>query len=791
MKTLLRIVRRDTGSFVLNLLGIALGIACFVCLQLYVANERSYDEFHANSDELYRISIYANNGDREYRSAIVHGVWENYLENEITGVKKATKLMRVQNDITFQTEKGFFNIPENTGFYSDHDFLDIFKFDLLHGSRDNLLNNPGDMVITESMAKRLFNATDVVGEVVKLDFGEEYSLQISGVIKDIPVNSHIQFDYLLAGSTFSEMWEAQGQYNPGSYTVYVYFESYPDVRINTLQNQISSLAVDRFERFNADFLVQTVTDLHFEANALFEHTKPGNKSFVGILDIISYFILFIAIINYVILSSSQLFNRSKEVGVKKTLGANRLRIFLSLLKEAILMTVLGGFISILFSYMIMLYAFPLWFDIELSLFDNYRNVIYILLLSVGVGILAGLIPSLQISSLSLIPSLKGQVTKGGSLRQLNTYMVTVQFIFTIIIVMGTNMVLKQVNYLKNKDLGYNKEAAVNISRPSGIPMSQWIGFMNNVNSLTFVQSSGTTMYDFIGDYNGAGASIITENDTIGLTMQWNPIDEGIVETLDLELLEGRNFNKNLSTDSSGVILNHAAARKFGVENIVGRTILSSRINGGKGKVIGIVKDFHFQAFNKEVVPVLMTYQRNNGWKRNFLVRFNTQEYDQVLSSLENVWKESGIIVPFEFAFIDQWFGKLIDNEERLSNLIFSFSIISLIVSCLGLIGLIRFTMNREMKNIGIRKVFGASVHLILLSINRKFFVSVAIACLIALPLAYLGIEKWLENFAYGTTQTILDYLLGISIICLITVLVITVQSWKTAHLNPVNVLKDE
>ncbi len=787
MKRLIRIIKRDTSSFLLNIVGLGLGIGCFVVLQLFVENERSYDRFHENADELYRISIYNNSGGKEYKSALVHGIWADLLENDIEGVERATKAMLVQADITLKADNGLFTAQDGSGFYADHDFFDVFRLEILHGSRQTLLSDPGSIVLTEKMALKLFGKSDVVGKTMAFRYESDTPLKVTGVLKDIPANSHLQFDYIVAGSTWSEFWDNQSQLN-GGYTTYVYFEKKPKAEVQSIVSAMQAIKADKFNSF-FEFPVQAVTDIHFNADGLFEHAEAGNEDFVDTINLVSFFIIFIAIINYLILSSSQIQLRSKEIGILKTLGADRKQIFFRLMYESLLLSMVAGVLCLVFVQLILQQAFPLWFDVQLDLFGDYWNVITVFAICLAVGLLSGLIPSLRITNIPLIPSLKGKLSysPGG----LNARLVILQFAFTFSIVMGAIIVIKQLQYLKNKELGYSKEAVINIPRTSSISTAEWKLFSNSLHDLSYVKASGNTMYDFIGDYNGNFLQIVEDDDTTFLQVQWNAIEPEVLDALEMNIVQGRNFDPSNTSDSSAILINMTAAEKLGVGNVIGRVIETSLTRNNKATVIGIVDDFHFQSFDKEIIPIAFVQHQRDRWKRNLLLKFNATDYDQVIAGVESEWNRLGIDAEFNYEFLDQWFARMIANEQRLGNLILAFSVMSILIASLGLVGLVRFNMLRQRKNISVRKVFGATVEGILISINRKFVVQILIALVIAIPLVYMGINRWLENFVYATQHTIVDYLIGFMVLLVFTTLVITIQSWRTVNLNPAEVLKDE
>ncbi len=789
MKFLLRLIRRDPATFLLNIIGLAIGIGAFASLQVYVTHERSFDRFHDNADQLYRLSIYRGGGSNEYKSAIVHGIWAEFLENDVAGVKKATKAVSVQADVTLRAGEKLITAKQGTGFYADPDFLDVLRFKLKYGNRADLLAAPNSVVLTRSLARRLFDKEDVVGEQIVYQYGDDTPFRVTGVLEDVPANSHMQFEYVVSGSSFPEYWERQNQVKIGSFTTFVYAELERDAHLPSIEASIQALSEEHFQGF-WQYPIQPVTDIHFNVDGLFDHAKAGNETFVDILWMLSFLVLFVAIINYILLTASQLYFRAQEVSIRKTLGASRWRIFATLIKEAVLLSIVAGVLCVIIVQFAAQDAFPRWFGVQLDLLTEPGAIAFILLVCISAGAISGLLPALNVSRQPLAPALKGRMDHSGK-SLAGSRLVIFQFAFTFLMLLGAVMVMKQLQFLKGKDLGYERDAVINISRATGIDLGDWRYFREQVTSLNSVEAAGSTQYEFIGDYNGHGLSVINGQDTSFVGVQWNGLDEGAVEALGLRFVEGRNFDPSFSTDSNAVILNQAAAAKLNVEGLLGKKAMNGIARSGESQIIGIVDDFHFQSFDQEIRPTAFFYPKTEGWKRNLLVKFNTSNYQQVLRDLEETWVAAGIQAPFGYQFLDDWFERMIAQEQRMANLIMAFGLATLVITCLGLVGTVRFQMLRQRKPIGIRKVFGASILSVLLGINGKFLIRIAVSMVVALPLGILGVNRWLDNFVYRAEHTVVDYLVALGIMLVFTFFVITLQSWRTVNMNPAEVLKNE
>ncbi|MEM9326377.1 MAG: ABC transporter permease [Bacteroidota bacterium] len=789
MKFLLRLIRRDPATFVLNVAGLAIGIGAFACLQVFVAHERSFDRFHENANQLHRMTILGQSQNQEYRSALVHGAWVELLEENIPGVDRATKIMSIQSDISLATEDKMITAQQGTGFYTDSDFLEVFQFDVIQGQRGELLSEPYSMVLTRSMAMRLFGRTDVLGAMVIFHYGNKTHFKVSGVLEDIPANSHLQFEYLISGSSFPEFWAEQGRLQGGSYTTYVYMQLADGLRGEDVEGAIAALGEEHFGDW-FQFPVTLITAIHFDGGGLFEHAVIGNKNFVDMLWGLSMIVLLVAMLNYILLTASQLHFRGHEVAIRRTLGASWKRIFGGLLKESILLALMAGVICVVVVQVAVHDQFPRWFGLELDLLESPGAIIFIFLVCVGAGLVAGLVPAMRVASKALVPGLRAKIQVTGR-SWVGSRIVVFQFLFTFLTLLAGVMVVKQLNYLKGKDLGYNREAVINVKKATGIGFDGWRVFRQKATALSSVESVGTTMYDFIGDWNGHGLRVVDGNDTSYVIVQWNAIDPGAVEALGMRFVEGRNFDPSFATDSTGVILNRAAARKLNMQSLVGKRTLNDISETGQSQVLGVVEDFHFQSFDQEIKPIALLLDQGFDWKSNFLVKFRSKDYQQVLSQLEEQWQASGLQGPFEYQFLDDTFQRLIAEEQRIANLILAFSLATLLITCLGLVGTVRFQMLRQRRSISIRKVFGASIPAVLIAINNKYVFRMSLAVAIGVPLGMYGINSWLQNFAYRTSVTAWDYLLAVGIMLVFTTAVITLQSWRTVQQNPAAVLKDE
>lgn len=789
----LRNYQRSKYYFALNILGLSLGITCFITLFLYYKSEVSYDTFFSNADRLYRITTYFKQDDQEIKWAITNGGLVPLLDEKVAGVRDATKCLRVQASLVFEIRNQSYSAPQGTGFYADGNFLDILDFPLVQGVDSTALQEPNSILFTERAALKYFNRTNVLGESVVLKFPTgDINLVVTGILKDIPENSHMQFQYLLSFKTLPD-WDSYSHPVNGGFPCYVYFKTESSMTDSLLQQRIDAETKTVYGEAR-HFPIQRVTDIHFHASTLFEHAKTGNFVLVRIIGIVAIFVLIIAVINYVILSTSQSIRRSKEVAIRKTLGSRAANLTSQFLIESLLHSLISGCIALIMVEMVLRFVFPDLFSLNLSLFDSWENIPILFGLCILTGLLSGLFPAIQVSEFNVTHVLKGQALLGRMRRfSLRTVLVTLQFVFTISIMCGALTVLRQLFYLKTKDLGFIKEMTINISRSPDISDAEWSFFKEALSKESAVQSVGTTLYKFISDYNSASMYVIDNAalDTVALKVQWNAIDENLIPTLNMQIVEGRNFSEEMASDSEGIIINETARKQLGIGGLDQKKVMTWFFGGRRGAIIGVVKDFHTQSFEKKTLPIAFIRHRTQFPGYNLVVKLKTGDFAAAQSILQKRWKESGIQSPIEFSFIDDWVTNLFRKEQQLSQLIVAFAVVCIIICLLGLLGLVNFTASQKQKEMGIRKVYGATVRSLILDMNRYFAPLLVIAFFVAIPLSLWGIRQWLMTFAYKVDVLYSDFLIILLIFIFFIATAISLQSLKYAVQNPKDILGQE
>ena len=797
----LRSLRRDVYGTLLYFLLLVVGISSFAIILIIYDTEVSYDRFIKDGDKVYRATTYLKRGDQEVKWAVTNGYLANILEENLPEVETATKFQTIQTSQVFKIGSRKFDIPKLQGYYTDPDFFEVLDYPLIYGNQATALTQPGSIVISRAYAERFFNKADAIGETIEVEFSEGSSLvlKVTGILKDIPFNSHLQFNMLISGNT-SDNWETLFN-DPvrGGFPVHVYFKTKALVddhgafaqKVQETADRVYEEQLGRTREIK--FPIQPLTDIHFNADNLFEAGKPGNLLFTHILIAVGIIIFVIATINFSILYTAKSLIRAKEIGIRKTLGSSHTAIGFRLLAESCLLSLVCTIAAIGFAeFMLRSLVRTHLYEANLSLLDAPRIIVFILIAGLLLGIISGIYVTSKSALYNTIQILKGRFkTRRASFLGGRNLLVILQFALTSILITASFMFIKQLDFVKNKDIGFQRDAVLSIVRPSNVTPAQFEVFRQSLEYESAVRAAGHLYFDFLGAYDGGRMALAHEGDTVSARVNINYIDPGLIPALNLQMVEGRNFSTEIASDTLGIIINEAAKRVLGLDEVVGKT-MTFEVYGMKPKVIGVVKDYHFQSFTNEIPPVMLYNSQMLPYhKRHLLIRVNPQDITQSLSRIEQKWQEIESGVPFEPKYLNTAFNGLIEEETKLSKMINTFTAISILVACLGLVGLVSYTNEQRKKEVGIRKVFGASEKSIMGMINGYFFKLIALALLMAIPISVLGINRWLDTFAYHTTQSPVEHILAAVLLIGFALLVTSWRTVKTARSNPVDVLKEE
>jgi putative ABC transport system permease protein len=797
IKTAHRSLLKNKGFTLLNVFGLSVGLATCLLIVFYVVDELGYDKYNTKADRIYRMTTDAKLNGNAGVYATSEVTWKNILQTRFPQVEKVARLID-KNGLflspqKFYVKKNNGNMLENKIVFSESPLFDVFTLPMIYGSPSTALDEPNSAVITESTAKKYFNKVDVVGQTLTIN--DTVTYKITGVIKDIPAQSHFNYDFFLSFSSRPESkatsWGYAGLHNylllkPGT-DVKKLERALTQIDIKSSYNPSTWTTGDNYLRV----VLTPLADIHLrDSAAQYPLDKEGNIQYVYIFSLVAIFILLIACVNFMNLSTARSSNRAKEVGVRKVLGSARKYLVAQFLTESVLVTLTSAVIAIFLAWML-LPLFNQMADKQLTITPHTFTWLLpaMLVIVLVVGFLAGSYPALYLSSFQPIEVLKGKVAagfKGGFLR---SFLVVFQFSISIFLIVGTLVIYNQLNYIHNKNLGFDRNQVLVIKNANVLGKEAKI-LKNNLKQLPGVLNATLSSYQPTGDEDLKTGlfphrKIDIKEDI--LTEFWS-VDEDYISTMGLKLLNGRNFSKDMSSDTAAMIVNEAFVRKLGQQDPLNKDVYRYSYGLQQYHIIGVVKDFNFASLKDNIGPLAMVYDTDNG---AVSVKMHTANLSGLMSQIESRWKDLSPNQPFNYSFMDQDFDATYRVEQRFGTMFISFSTLAIVIACLGLFGLAAYAAEQRNKEIGIRKVLGANISTIVGMLSMDFMKLVFISILIASPLAWYFMNKWLQSFAYRVDFH--WYLLAIAGITAIMIAFITIsfQSIKAAMSNPVNSLRSE
>lgn len=808
IKNYFKIALRNLARFkiysFINITGLAVGMACSILIILFIQNELSYDKFQENSDRIYRLSRewFNEDGTSSLHLARVAPPIGPLLKNDFPNIIE--EVTRVSSDWNTFLQVDGRTFIEDKFFWAENNFFKIFSFEFIKGNPNTALSEPYSVVLTESMAKKYFGNEDPIGKTILYE--RKDNLKVTGVIKDVPENSHFKFDFLGSFITLNDYEGIETltrNWGSNNYVTYILLpEKFPVEELVRqipafLDKHLTQLVIDNTGNPPSIQPSKTnklhfwkLTDIHLRSHLVTELEENGDINDVYIFSIVALFILLIGCINFMNLSTARSAKRAREVGMRKVLGAFKKQLVLQFIGESLIIS----FIAMLFAVVLVEAGLPFFnnfIDKQLNIdyFGNPTIVLGLLCLTLIVGLIAGSYPAFLLSSFNTIKVIKGNSSSGKS--RFRTVLVVAQFTISIALIICMGIVYSQMEFFKSKDLGYDKSKVVLL--PSNQEMRKEIESIKsqlyeNPNILS-VASSRLVPSDML--VNSWGGQLVGEDNPAPLNFRLaaQEVDHDFIKTYGLHLVAGRDFSRDFATDdSSAFILNEAAVKQLGWtprEAINKKMIYGDR----NGKVIGVVNNFHFESLHNKIVPIifLLTKTRNV----NFSVKISGNDIAGTMKFLKEKWTEFRPDYPFEYTFLEDQLEELYTSEKKLGDIFGIFSLLAVIIACLGLFGLASYSAEQRTKEIGIRKVLGSTVSGIVILFSKDFLKLVIISNLIAWPLAYFAMNKWLEGFAYKTGISIWIFVLSGTIAILIALLTVSFQAVKAGFSNPVKSLRYE
>lgn len=772
-KLSLRSLWRQRGYTLLNIVGLGMGMALFLLIAAFVNIELRTDRFHANYHQIYRLETPEFVNTPSLASTFL-----------ATALPEALEICRINREgRSVLTHVGEKQMRIDELILADSSFFNIFSFDLIHGDAATALSKPLSIVISESEADKLFGTEHPIGKTLKIN--NRLSFEVTGVMADFPSNSIIKATAVIP---FHALVQLRGNpdilsdWNNWNYLTFVLLPR--DHDLETI-NQKLTAAMDRiasemfgFSDIELGFFLRPFSDIYFTKIAN-DSMNKGNMTFIMIYIAIGVFILFIAVINFINLSTAMAFRRAREVGLKKVLGSSRGMLIRQYLTESI-MVCLAALLIALVLFELMLPGFNKLIETNLvfRLAEDLLAILLVFVFAIMVGALAGIYPAFYLTRFEPVAVLKGEVTKGKRGGNLRKTLIVFQFAISIAIILCTIVIYSQMNYARHKDLGFDRQNIIYFSGSGEIPRN-YEAFKNELKQIPGVQYVGLS--GGLPGYVGMNWGRVV--DTVERRIDAMAVDPEFLEVYGLKVTRGRGFDHSIATDmNNGYILNETAVRQFNLENPVG-------VRFANGTVIGVIDDFSYVSVHHPIGPLVLAWMPE--WCHFINVKLSSHNQNQTLNEIGRVWQSFAPDFPFTYRFIDEALGRLYQKEERLAKLFLFFSFLAIFVACLGLSGLALFTAQQRTKEVGIRKVLGASVNALVLLLTSDFLRWVLLANLIALPLAWYAMNRWLENFAFRISIQWWMFAAAAVMALLIAFATISVQALRTAIANPVKSMKYE
>jgi putative ABC transport system permease protein len=779
LKVALRNIRQHKGYSLINIVGLAVGIACCILILLWVQDELSFDSFHKNGDKIYRV-LQDVHLDRDVTWAINQGPLGPALKEDIPEIVNFTRGTARRFRIKYD-DKRFDEIVE----FADPSLFEMFDFPLVKGDPKKALTDPHSIVISEDMAVKYFGSEDPLGKVLNAD--DQYDFVVTGILAKVPHNSHLRPQFIIPFVFGRELEYTVDQWGNSQFTTYVMLKK--GASLAAVEKKIARFLDDKPTLEKGTILrLQPLTRIHLYSNFEFDRFGRGDIKYIHIFSITAFFVLLIACINFMNLATARSATRAREVGMRKVVGAKRSGLIRQFFTESVFI----AFAALVLAILLVELLLPVFNalagkEMILNLFSNPTILIGILGITIFTGLISGSYPALLLSSFRPIKVLKGKFEPGKSKSLSRKVLVVTQFSLALIMIIGTLIVYQQLDYMKSRKLGYNKENLVYVwMRGDFLKKYDAIktGLLENPNILSVTRSATLPTYGNV--FSNSKWRWKGQNPKEEVLMHGNFVGYDYFKTFGMKITKGRSFSKEFSTDQTAVVLNEEAVKRMGVTSPIGMELFNG---DGKFTIVGIVKNYNFRSLHKEIEPLVLIFAPENC--DGLIARIKSEDISSTIGFIEKKWNEFSSEYPFSYGFMDQRLDRLYRAEQRVGTLFKYFTLLTIFVSCLGLFGLASFMTERRTKEIGIRKVLGASVSRITFMLSNEFTRLVLMANVIGWPIAYWAMKNWLQNFAYRTTIGFEVFILGGILALIISWLTISYQAIKAALANPVEALRYE
>ncbi|MBI9052190.1 MAG: ABC transporter permease [Bacteroidales bacterium] len=774
--TALRNIKRDLFYSSLNILGLAIGMSCSILIMLWVYDELSYDQFHNDSENIYRIitklpQLDVPVGPLPLAEALKTDYPEVIESCNLLGFESVLKM----NNNSFKCDNGFL---------TTNNFFNIFSFKIINKSKDSLLTDLNEIVLSEQVAEKLFGKEDPMGKTVNVNLTKEYI--VSGIIQNTPSNSHLEYDFFI---NYKSLEDFQNLPDPwGVLMGHPYIKLNPNVNPDSLNNKIKYYydKIHGEEERIGEIKIQRLKDIHLKSSHLNElYAKIGDIKYVLIFSIVSIFILFIACINFMNLSTAKAIKRFTDVGIRKVVGAKRKQLITQYLSESLFI----AFIALLFALLFVDFMLPTFNtisqkDISMSVF-SYKEIMWLIIITIITGLISGSYTAFYLSKVKSSQILSKEIIRGKKGKLFRQVLVIMQFTISISLIIFSFIVRSQMSYIQNKNLGYKLDNLISLELGGDFKndynnIKSKLLEIDGINKTTSVSSLPISIDE--GTYSTYWPNKDPHAQHLINTCK---TDHEFIPCLGLELIEGRNFSEIINKDTASFIVNESTVKLMELKNPIGTKI---RVNGNNGLIIGILKDFHFKSIHNAITPLIISRVESS---ESILINIDDTNIKSTIEDISTIFAESFPDYSLSYKHLNESYISLYDNEKRIGKIFDYFAILAIFLSCLGLFGLSAYTAEQRTKEIGIRKALGESIFAIIITLEKDFLKWILISNLIAWPISYYFAQKWLESFTYKVDISISIFIIASILTLIIAILTVLTQAYRAAIKNPANSLRYE
>jgi putative ABC transport system permease protein len=794
LKLVLRNIQRNKGYSFINIAGLVIGMTCFILIMLFVQYELSYDNFHENHDRIFRIICQLPGeeyGMTEDVLAITPAPLASAMMEAFPEVESATKFNARNRLLLSKDQTNFFE----AGVFADNNFLNIFSFKLIKGDKNNVLRNPQNIIISQRLAQKFFGNDDPMGKTLTCYLGD---FTVTGIAEDVPENSHIQFDWIIPFESQFQPENRDRQLNMWNWDDYYSFvKLQAGFESKAFEEKLNAFIKTKYTdwevRTHFKYFLQPLHQVHLTSGYRYELGVTTDISLIRLFSAVAIFVLLIACINAVNLSTANASKRAKEIGIRKVVGSLRRQLFWQFTGESLFIALL----SFVFAITLVNMFLPMFNQfiertIEWNVFISRTGILGLITVVILTGLISGIYPSIVLSSMKparILSKKNGDQQKGMNLRNI---LVLFQFSIAIVLMIASFVIFRQMEFIKHKDLGFNREQILVMRGVDSGIRDNFDAFKNELHQNPKVIDI-TTSSQLPTDINWAtGIEFQQDNGENKMVhYQLIEVDYNFIDMFEMDMVQGRNFSKTFGSDSAtALIVNETFVKQIGWANPIGKQVpqVWSGPDDARYNIIGVVKDFHARPLHLNIKPVIMRCRPNSYWIH---IRIKPGDFDGTLAEIENLYNRFKVRYPFEYFFLDDQFNQMYQSEQKLGQILMYSNILAILIACLGIFGLATYTAERRTKEIGIRKVLGASVPGIVSLLSWNFTKWVLIANIIAWPIAYYGMKQWLQNFTYRINLEWWTFVLAGFVTLLIALMTVSYHSIKAAVANPVESLKYE